>query len=112
MIGRDSGEASRADPGTREAMAEQETQALLFQVAKVVQGVPWPWLWARPPRQRVYSPPPQIFLGKFPSGRRSGGAGTVGRSGGAGTRGRSEGAGTRGRSGGAGTRGRSGGAGS
>ncbi len=29
-----------ADPGTREAMAEQETRALLFQVAKLCQGAP------------------------------------------------------------------------
>ncbi len=63
-----------ADPGTREAMAEQETRPLFFQVAKVGQGAPWPWLWARPPRQRIYSPPPKIFLGKFPSGGHSGGA--------------------------------------
>ncbi len=80
----DSGEASRADPGTREAMAdpgtreamaeqetreamaEQETRALFFQVAKLCQGAPWPWLWARPPRQRIYSPPPPNFLGEVP----------------------------------------------
>ncbi len=48
-----------ADPGTREAMAEQETWPLFSQVANVGQGAPWPWLWARPPRQRIYSPPPQ-----------------------------------------------------
>ncbi len=83
-----------AEQETREAMAEQETQALFFQVAKVGQGAPWPWLWARPPRQRIYGPPQKIFLGKFPSGGRSGGAGTRGRSGGAATRGRWRGAGS------------------
>ncbi len=32
---------SMADPGTREALAEQETWPLFFQVG---QGAPWPWL--------------------------------------------------------------------
>ncbi len=82
-----------ADQGALETMAEletreaeQETWPLFFQVAKVGQGAPWPWLWARPPRQRICAPPKKkILLGKFPSGGHSGGAGAWWRSGGAGS---------------------------
>ncbi len=68
-----------ADPGLREAMADleaRETMAYFSCAAMVGQGSPWPWLWARPPRQRIYSPPPKIFMGKLPSGGHSGGAGS------------------------------------
>ncbi len=78
MAGLEAREAM-ADPGTREAMADleaRETMAYFFWAAMVGQGSPWPWLWARPPRQRIYSPPPKIFLGKLPSGGHSGGAGS------------------------------------
>ncbi len=51
---------------TREAMAEQETWPLFFQVAKVGQGALWPWLWAWPPRQRIYGPPKKNSWGSSP----------------------------------------------
>ncbi len=80
MAGLEAREAM-ADPGTREAMAGQEdmarkTMAYFFWAAMVGQGSPWPWLCARPPRQRIYSPPQKIFLGKLPSGGHSEGAGS------------------------------------
>ncbi len=70
-------EASRAGQGTPGTMAGLEARE-----AMVGQGSPWPWLCARPPRQRIYSPPPKIFMGKLPSGGHSGGTGSRGRSGG------------------------------
>ncbi len=42
--------AALADQGALETMAELETWPLFFLVG---QGVPWPWLCARPPRQRL-----------------------------------------------------------
>ncbi len=42
--------AALADQGALETMVELETWPLFFQVG---QGVPWPWLCARPPRQRL-----------------------------------------------------------
>ncbi len=57
----DTGKASRAEPEIREAMAGQEVQE-----AMAGQGSPWPWLWARPPRQRIYSPPPKFSWGSSP----------------------------------------------
>ncbi len=58
-----------ADPGLREATADleaRETMAYFFWAAMVGQGSPWPWLWARPPRQRIYSPPPKFSWGSSP----------------------------------------------
>ncbi len=55
MAGLEAREAM-ADPGTREAMADleaRETMAYFFWAAMVGQGSPWPWLWTRPPRQRI-----------------------------------------------------------
>ncbi len=87
MAGQETREAN-ADPGTREAMADpgtREAMALFFPVAKAGQGAPWPWPKARPPTQRIYGPPKKKLFEKFPSGSRSGGAGSGGRSGGAGS---------------------------
>ncbi len=42
--------AALADQGALETMAELETWPLFFLVG---QGVPWPWLCARPPRQML-----------------------------------------------------------
>ncbi len=58
-----------ADPGLREAMADLEaweTMAYFLCAAMVGHRSPWPWLWARPPRQRIYSPPPKFSWGSSP----------------------------------------------